>query len=72
MEKERDLELVLICPFCGDEHTVEINFEDFLDYQNGDGLAQEIFDYLTPTEREQIISHICPACQDLVFGGGEE
>lgn len=71
MEKERNLELVFNCPFCGKTHSLYVNFEDFIDYQNGK-LAQNAFPYCTATEREQIISHICPTCQDNIFGSEDD
>lgn len=58
------------CPFCGKKHTVKCNGEDVVAYNNGE-LAQNAFPYLSTTEREQIISHICPACQESIFGGEE-
>jgi hypothetical protein len=30
-------------------------------------LAQDAFPYLSATEREQLISHICPDCQHDIF-----
>lgn len=59
--------LDFLCPFCGDQHFVEVKLEDLENYENG-MLAQDAFPNLTATEREQIISHICPACQEMVFG----
>jgi len=35
-------------------------------------LAQNAFPYLSATEREQLISHICPKCQDSIFGSDED
>lgn len=57
----------IICPFCGNEHFVAVGEEDFFAWQNGK-LAQDAFPYLTATEREQLISKLCPACQTLIFG----
>jgi len=73
-EKERysimmkDIRLEMTCPFCGATHYVDCREEQYNRYCNGEGLAQEIFDDLTATEREQIISHICPDCQEKIFG----
>lgn len=62
-----DIRLEMRCPFCGEEHFVEVREADFNAYNNGE-LAQRAFPYLSSTEREQIISHICPKCQEAVFG----
>lgn len=64
------MEVLLICPFCGDEHFVTVEMEDYLAWQEGE-LAQNAFPYLSATEREQLISHICPECQEKIFGGEE-
>ena len=57
----------IVCPFCGHKHYVfcsEIGYENWL---NGE-LIQRALPELTPTEREQLISQICPSCQEEVFG----
>lgn len=59
--------MVLVCPFCGVEHFVFVPVEEFAEYEAG-ALAQNAFKSLSATEREQIISHICPECQEKVFG----
>ena len=66
----KDIRLEMTCPFCGATHYVDCREEQYNRYCNGEGLAQEIFDDLTATEREQIISHICPDCQEKIFGQG--
>lgn len=64
--------LEIVCPFCGEIHFVEV-LENELDAYNRGALVQVAFSNLTGTEREQIISGICPKCQDLIFwGGGDE
>lgn len=62
----KDVILTMICPFCGKEHEVDVNEQDFVNYLAGD-LAQEAFPYLNATQREQMLSHICPKCQEEVF-----
>lgn len=60
--------LVMECPFCGLEHEVEVKEDDYIDYLAGE-LVQRSFPYLNATQREQIISHLCPECQEKMFGG---
>lgn len=60
------IELTILCPFCGDEHTVMVGLEDYFLYKDGE-LAQNAFPYLSATEREQLISHMCPECQKKYF-----
>jgi hypothetical protein len=62
-----DMEIMMVCPFCGKKHSVIVPFEGYLDYMDGE-LASIAFPTLTPTEREQIISNICPRCQTSIFG----
>lgn len=62
----------LICPFCGILHEVEVNFDAFLKWRHGGELIQNAMPDLTPTEREQLISHICPKCQAGIFGADPE
>lgn len=67
----RDTIIAITCPFCGADHEVEANFEEYVNWMAGE-LIQNAMPSLTPTEREQLISHICPKCQDTVFGAEEE
>lgn len=65
------INIEIICPFCGAEHSVEVDLAQFEAWQNGE-LIQRVMPDLTPTEREQLISGLCPKCQAHVFGIGEE
>jgi endogenous inhibitor of DNA gyrase (YacG/DUF329 family) len=64
----RDAIVEIHCPFCGKTHTVEVNEDAYYDWQDG-MLIQDAMPDLTPTEREQLISQLCPDCQKMVFGG---
>ena len=57
----------ITCPFCGATHFVTCSAEGFEAWQNGE-LIQNALPELTPTEREQLISQICPECQKSIFG----
>ena len=57
----------IICPFCGTEHSVEVNLTEFENWLHGE-LIQRAMPDLTRTEREQLISRMCPKCQAEVFG----
>lgn len=52
-------------------HAVKVSEYDYKAYCEG-ALAQDAFPYLDATEREQIISLICPQCQESIFGTEEE
>ena len=61
------IDVEMTCPFCGAEHSVEVNPAGLKAWQNGE-LIQRAMPNLSATEREQLISHICPKCQAEVFG----
>ena len=61
------IDVEITCPFCGADHAVEVNFAQFEAWQNGE-LIQKAMPDLTPTEREQLISGLCPKCQAEMFG----
>ena len=59
--------VAIICSFCGEVHAVEVNLAQYKAWQNGE-LIQNAIPDLTPTEREQLISGLCPRCQAEMFG----
>ena len=67
----RDIRIEITCPFCGTTHFVEVVERDYNAWQGGE-LAQKAFPYLSATEREQLISQVCPKCQDDIFGGEDD
>ena len=58
--------LITTCPFCGRENSINVREEDYSAWQDG-ALVQDAFPYLSTTEREQLISHLCPTCQRDIF-----
>lgn len=70
MNTFRDLTIEIVCPFCGETHYIVVAESDFDSWQNGE-LVQRAFPYLTATEREQLISQLCPNCQAEIFGEDE-
>ena len=63
----KNLVITLQCPFCGDYHEVAVSETAYDNWMSGE-LIQNAMPNLTPTEREQLISHLCPSCQKKVFG----
>ena len=61
------IDVLIICSFCGEVHTVEVNLAQYKAWQNGE-LIQNAMPDLTPTEREQLISGLCPKCQAEISG----
>lgn len=58
--------IVTVCPCCGHANEVYVNEEDYWDWDEGVP-AQKAFPYLSPDEREMLISGICPSCWDKMF-----
>ena len=50
-----------VCPLCGAEHIVEVEFDDYCRWQDGE-LTQRAFPYLSAQEREYLITGICEDC----------
>jgi hypothetical protein len=67
--------LTYACPFCGKETVIELNLDETLALS--DGLAnhrhiQDIFPKMDATNREVMVSGMCPKCQDKWFNEPEE
>ena len=62
--------VVTRCPFCGRANEVEVNEDDYFDWDDGKH-AQDAFPYLSANEREMLISGICPTCWERTFGGDD-
>lgn len=62
----KEVGVVTRCPFCGRCNEVEVNEDDYFDWQDG-MLIQDAFPYLSANEREMLISGICPTCWDKMF-----
>lgn len=68
----KEITVVTVCPFCCEEHEIEVNEDDYLNWREGTLLAQEAFPYLSADIREMLISGICSTCWDKMFGSDEE
>lgn len=54
------------CRNCGKIENLTLNIDDWDNYQAGE-LIQNCFPYLTPNQRETMISDICGECFDNMF-----
>lgn len=59
------------CPFCGKFTIITVKTVDFVLWMDGEN-AQQAFPYLSPNEREALISGICPDCWDKMFSDDED
>ena len=53
--------VITVCPICGRGNEVEVNENDYFDWEDGIS-AQIAFPYLSTADREKLISGICPTC----------
>lgn len=51
---------------CGSENSIMVNPQDYEKRQQG-GLIQDVMPYLSPSERELLISGVCGDCYDRLF-----
>ena len=65
------LTIELTCPFCRSTHSVEVDPKAYHRWEGGE-LIQRAMPTLSATQREQLISHICPKCQESIFGVEDE
>ena len=68
MNEERNYELKVTCVHCKCTFILKVRVEDYLlfDMPNRPHI-QDIFPYLTPAERELLISHTCDECWTKMF-----
>ncbi len=64
------IDVLISCVFCGKDHSVEVDLARYEMWQAGE-LIQKAMPNLSATEREQLISGICPKCQGSIFGGDD-
>ena len=73
IQKENGLyKITVTCPMCREEKEVEHDFTEaeieLVDlYLNGFGYAQDTLSFLSPAQREQFISRVCPECFNKMF-----
>ena len=65
------LTILLTCPFCRSTHSVDVDPTEYQRWEAGE-LIQRAMPTLSATQREQLISHICPKCQESIFGAEDE
>lgn len=66
MSKVRDTIMPVVCEECGEVFDIAVDFEDLLRWKAGE-LVQNAFPYLTPSERELLISQTCGDCWNQMY-----
>lgn len=70
MNGNRNTEIITRCPICGKQHKVLVREEDWELYNSPDRPhVQDIFPYLSPAERELLITGTDDECFNKMFGG---
>lgn len=64
---DRDTSSVIQCRNCGVTYSLLYNHEDMVDWLSGSIFIQDAMPYLSPSERELLISGICGDCFDEIF-----
>lgn len=71
--KERNVTLMVKCTICNTNYKLKVAEEDYIEYTRPNRRhIQDIFPYLTPSERELLISHTCEECWNKMFGDEED
>jgi hypothetical protein len=65
------IDLNVKCNCCREAKTITVSGEDFIRWQEGECI-QNAFPYLSPDNREILISGICGPCFDKMFGEEDE
>ena len=70
MNGNTNTECITRCPICGKQHKVLVREEDWELYNSPDRPhVQDIFPYLSPAERELLITGIDDECFNKMFEG---
>lgn len=70
---EEKITVYVPCSICREDIELQVYGKDALEYMSPDRRhVQDIFPYLSASERELLISHICPKCWDDMFGDDEK
>ena len=79
-KKKKAVEYMIVCPMCGKWHSVKMSKEEAEAYDDmvaarkegrPSRLIQEVLPNLSKEERESLITGYCPACQKMIFDGGD-
>lgn len=71
MEKNQII-LKVTCIVCNKTYELPVYEEDYNKYMAHECMVQDAFPYLTPDQRELLISGICDSCFDNLFDEEEE
>lgn len=69
LKKGQDGQLIITisCIYCHKQHDVVVKEEDYKKWISGEYVIQKCFPYLTPGDREILISGVCNDCFNKYF-----
>ena len=62
------MEIQTQCPFCADQHIVDVDRNGYVQWSIGDKLIQDALPTLSSDDRERLLTGICPDCWNESFG----
>jgi hypothetical protein len=60
------------CKHCGITYQILAGRDDLDSWMNGEGYIQDVLAYLSPAERELLISGTCDNCWKSMFGDDDD
>ena len=60
------MDVAVTCRSCGKQHVVRVSVDGFAKWKNGMNI-QEALPKVSASDRELLISGICPTCWDKMF-----
>ena len=60
------------CKYCGITYQILADHDDLDSWMNGEGYIQDVLAYLSPAERELLISGTCDNCWKSMFGDDDD
>ena len=68
MTKQQTMDLSIQCKYCNKVYIIEaIDPNDYQKWHNGEAFIQDVMNYLSPADRELMISRTCDNCWNKMF-----
>lgn len=68
MTKQQTMDLSVQCKYCKNVYIIEaIDPNDYQKWHNGEAFIQDVMSYLSPADRELLISRTCDNCWNKMF-----
>ena len=64
----REVTILTFCPYCNGTNDVTVSLPAYIRWNREGELIQNAFPELSPDDREQLMTGICPECWEKQFG----